>query len=261
MAKTREQTRKSPRKSESTKGKQSDSGVTDTVMKIGKQAAKGLASMLPDALGGRLLNDISMEYESLKDLYLKELQDLLSAERQLIEALPKMAEAASSASLRNAFQTHLKETETHASRLEQIFKSHGMTPKSTKCKAMEGLVKEGDEWMKENAKEGVMDAGLIAAAQRVEHYEMAGYGCTRTYAKLLGDKNAVKLLQHTLDEEGAADKKLTEISKQINVQATGRPVPPVTSASPKAATSSNTTRSKPHKNGRAPKRKTATARG
>jgi ferritin-like metal-binding protein YciE len=255
MAKTREQTRKTPRKAESTKGKSSEGGMTDTVMKMGKQAAKGIASMLPDALGGRLLNDISMEYESLKDLYIKELQDLLSAERQLIEALPKMAEAASSASLRNAFQAHLKETETHADRLEQIFKAHGMPPKSTKCKAMEGLVKEGSEWMKENAKEGVMDAGLIAAAQRVEHYEMAGYGCTRTYAKLLGDKLATKLLQQTLDEEGAADKKLTEISKQINVQATGQPALTAMHSTPKSVA----VRKAPT-NGRAPKRKKATAK-
>lgn len=170
------------------------------------------------AIGG-LFHGIELEFDSLRDLYVKELQDLYSAEHQLLKALPKLAKAASSAALRDAFQAHLKETEGQVKRLEQVFRGLGLTPKQSKCKAMAGLIAEGDEWMGEHAKPGVMDAGLIAAAQRVEHYEMAGYGCVRTYAKLLGDSKGAALLQATLDEEGSADKKLTQLSKRINVQA------------------------------------------
>lgn len=166
-----------------------------------------------------LFQGISVEYESLRDLFIKELHDLYSAEQQLTKALPKMAKAAASAKLREAFQSHLKETEGQVTRLERVFGLLGMSPKQEKCKAMAGLISEGDEWIKERAKPGVKDAGLIAAAQRVEHYEMAGYGCVRTYAELLGESEAARLLQETLDEEGAADKKLTQLSKRINVQA------------------------------------------
>lgn len=161
-----------------------------------------------------------MKLDSLQKLFVEELRDLYSAENQILKALPKMAEAASSSKLKSAFQTHLKETEGQVKRLEQIFESLGKSPKGKTCKAMEGLVKEGEELLSEDAEEAVLDAGLIAAAQRVEHYEMAGYGTVRSYAQLLGDKAASKLLQATLDEEGATDKKLTELAVNlINLEA------------------------------------------
>lgn len=160
-----------------------------------------------------------MKLDNLRDLFVDELKDLYNAEHQLLKALPKMARAASSPKLRRAFESHLKETRQQVKRLEQVFSGLDASPKGKKCKAMEGLVDEGAEWMEEEADPDVMDAGLIAAAQKVEHYEMAGYGCVRTYAQLLGETKAVKLLQQTLDEEGAADKKLTEIAKSINVEA------------------------------------------
>ena len=160
-----------------------------------------------------------MKLETLRDLFVDELKDLYSAENQLVKALPKMAKAASSADLRQAFTSHLAETKTHVERLKQIFTAFDASPNGKKCKAMEGLVEEGAEMIHEDAEPDVMDAGLIAAAQRVEHYEMAGYGCVRNYARLLGEAKAASLLQQTLDEEGAADKKLTALSKQINVDA------------------------------------------
>jgi len=160
-----------------------------------------------------------MELKSLKDLYVSELKDLYSAENQLLKALPKMAKAATAEPLKKAFTAHVAETEGQVARLVEIFDELGVSPKGKKCKAMEGLVKEGAELMEEDADSDVMDAGLIAAAQRVEHYEMAGYGCVRTYAELLGEKSAAKLLQQTLDEEGAADKKLTTLAQKINVDA------------------------------------------
>ncbi len=160
-----------------------------------------------------------MELESLKDLYIHELKDLYSAENQIIKALPKMAKAASDQELIDGFKKHLEETKEHAARLERILKSHDESTRGPKCKGMEGLIKEGDEMIKEDAEDEVRDAGLISAAQRVEHYEMAGYGTARTYAKLLGDSNGARLLQKTLDEEGATDKKLTQLSERINVLA------------------------------------------
>jgi ferritin-like metal-binding protein YciE len=160
-----------------------------------------------------------MDMETLRDMFVEELKDLYNAEHQLLKALPKMAKAATSTQLKRAFESHLKETEMQVDRLEQVFESLDESPKGKKCKAMEGLVEEGAEWMEEDADPDVMDAGLIAAAQRVEHYEMAGYGCVRTYAELLGETKAASLLQKTLDEEGAADKKLTKIAQQINVEA------------------------------------------
>src|SRR6185369_1058891 len=162
-----------------------------------------------------------MKLESLRDLFVDELKDLYNAEHQLLKALPKMAKAATATDLKRAFESHLKETKGQVERLEHVFASLEISPKGKKCKAMEGLVEEGAELMKEDADPDVMDAGLIAAAQRVEHYEMAGYGCVRTYAQLLGETKAATLLQKTLDEEGAADKKLTQIAKQINVDAEG----------------------------------------
>ena len=161
-----------------------------------------------------------MKLESLYDLYVDELKDLYSAENQLLKALPKMASAATAPDLRAAFTHHLEETHGHVERLEQVFKKLDTSPKGKKCKAMEGLIEEGKEVLEEDAKPEVKDAALIAAGQRVEHYEMAGYGCVRTFARLLGYDEAADLLQETLDEEGAADKKLTELAETvINVAA------------------------------------------
>jgi ferritin-like metal-binding protein YciE len=154
-------------------------------------------------------------------LFVDELKDLYSAEHQLLKALPKMAKAATARDLKQAFDLHLKETKGQVARLDKVFASFNLSPKGKKCKAMEGLIKEGSELMEEDADPDVMDAALIAAAQRVEHYEMAGYGCVRSFAQVLGETKAASLLQATLDEEGAADKKLTEIAKQINIEAEG----------------------------------------
>lgn len=164
-----------------------------------------------------------MELDTLQDLYITELKDLYSAEKQLIKALPKMAKAASNAQLADGFKLHLEETKEHAVRLETILKSHDQTTRGPKCKGMEGVVAEGEEMIEEEGDDEVRDAGLISAAQRVEHYEIAGYGCARTYAELLGDKEGAKLLQQTLDEEGATDKKLTKLAKTvINVAAAAK---------------------------------------
>lgn len=156
-----------------------------------------------------------MKLKSLHDLYVEELKDLYNAENQLLKALPKMAKAASSPELAQAFTNHLAETEGHVERLEQIFKELDVSPKGKVCKAMKGLLEEGKDLMAEDADPSVMDAALIAAAQRVEHYEMAGYGCVRTYARLLGEDSAADLLQQTLDEEGAADKGLTKLAESV----------------------------------------------
>jgi len=156
-----------------------------------------------------------MKIRSLQDLFVEELRDLYSAESQLLRALPKMANAASAPQLSKAFQDHLKETEGQVERLETIFMQLGTSAKGKKCKAMEGLVEEGKETIAEDADPAVKDAALIAAAQRVEHYEIAAYGCARTYARLLGREAAADLLQETLDEEGAADKKLTKLAETI----------------------------------------------
>jgi ferritin-like metal-binding protein YciE len=161
-----------------------------------------------------------MELDSLQKLYVEELKDLYSAEKQIIQALPKMVKKASHPDLKAALQEHLEVTRVQLERLDQIFEGLGKSPRGKKCKGMEGLLEEGKEMMQEDMEDDVMDAALIAAAQRVEHYEMAGYGTVRTYAQLLGDKNAAKLLQQTLDEEGDADKKLTKLAESsINVEA------------------------------------------
>ena len=145
-----------------------------------------------------------MALDTLQDLYVEELKDLYNAENQLLKALPKMVKAAVHPDLRNAFAKHLKVTEEQVVRLETIFKSLDESPKGKKCKAMEGLIAEAAEVIAEDGEDAVKDAALIACAQRVEHYEMAGYGCVRTFAKLLGDEKAAVLLQKTLDEEGEA---------------------------------------------------------
>ncbi len=160
-----------------------------------------------------------MELSSLQELYIEELKDLYSAENQIIKALPEMIKAASSKQLQAGFGRHLEETKTHVKRLEEIFDKLDTSPKGKKCKAMEGLLEEGEELMEEDASPEVLDAGLIAAAQKVEHYEIASYGTVRTYAELLGDQEAAQLLQETLDEEDETDKKLTELASNINLEA------------------------------------------
>jgi len=160
-----------------------------------------------------------MKVENLSELLIEQLQDLYSAEDQITEALPKMAEAASSAELRRAFEEHLRQTEGHIERLEKCFESLDEEAKAKKCKGMQGLIKEGKEMMDEATEPEVLDAGLIAAAQRVEHYEIAAYGCARTYAQLLGMDDVANYLQQTLDEEKATDQKLTNLAESINVEA------------------------------------------
>jgi len=160
--------------------------------------------------------------KELSDLYKEELKDLYSAESQLVAALPKMAKAASSPDLKKAFESHLEETKVQIQRLEQVFEEIEGSPRGKKCKAMEGLVEEGAELIKEKAdfEPAVLDAALIGAAQRIEHYEIAAYGTVRTFAQQLGYTKAVNLLQQTLDEESAADEKLTTLAVSgINQQA------------------------------------------
>lgn len=155
-----------------------------------------------------------MKLETLNDVYLDNLKDLYSAESQLVAALPKMAKAAHSDQLRSAFQEHLEQTRGHVDRLDRIFQQIGKNPKGKKCKGMEGLIDEGKELLSGDPT-AARDAALIAAAQRVEHYEIAGYGCARTYARILGDERAASLLQETLDEESAADEKLTTLAEGV----------------------------------------------
>jgi ferritin-like metal-binding protein YciE len=162
-----------------------------------------------------------METNRLKHLYVEELKDLYSAENQLVKALPKMAKAATSRDLKAGFEEHLEQTKGHVSRLEEIFKELGESPKGKKCKGMEGLIKEGGEMIEEEPAPEELDAGLISAAQRVEHYEFAGYGCVATYAKLLGEDDAEALLRETLNEEKTTDEKLTELAGNINLEAAG----------------------------------------
>ncbi|MEO6969908.1 MAG: ferritin-like domain-containing protein [Chthoniobacterales bacterium] len=156
-----------------------------------------------------------MKLDSLRTLWIEEMRDLYNAENQLLKALPKMAKKATTPELKKAFESHLEETRTHVERLEEIFAKLGKKPSGKTCKAMKGLVEEGSEMMAEDGPASVIDAGLIAAAQRVEHYEMAGYGVVRTFASVLGEDDAQETLQETLDEEGAADKTLTEIAEGL----------------------------------------------
>jgi ferritin-like metal-binding protein YciE len=160
-----------------------------------------------------------MKLETLRELYIEELKDLYSAETQITKALPKLAETATSSSLREAFQNHLEETKGHVTRLEQIFEGLDESPKGKTCEGMKGLLKEGDERAGEDGDPDVIDAGLISAAQRVEHYEIAAYGSARTYAELLGEREAAQLLSQTLEEEKAADSKLNQVARRINVEA------------------------------------------
>ena len=160
-----------------------------------------------------------MRKDSLRQLYVDELKDLYSAETQLVKALPKLAKASSHARLRQSFEEHLRQTSEQVSRLEQIFDTLGEKAGGKKCVGMEGLVKEGVETMQEKYGDTVMDAAIIAAAQRVEHYEIAAYGTVRAFAELLGESNHVPLIDQTLEEEKQADEQLTRLAEQLNSQA------------------------------------------
>ncbi len=154
-----------------------------------------------------------MSLDSLEKLFIDELKDIYNAEKQLTRARPRMAKAAESPELQQAFTTHLKETEGQIRRLEQVFKTLGQAVRGKKCKGMEGLIEEGKEKLEEDGEPEVVDAALIASAQKVEHYEIASYGCLRTYAELLGYSEAAELLQQNLQEEEATDKKLTQLGE------------------------------------------------
>lgn len=156
-----------------------------------------------------------MSLGSMQELLVEQLKDLHSAEGQIIKALPKMVKGATNPELRQAFAKHLEETKVHQQRIEQIFESEQLngSPRGHKCKGMEGLLEEGSEMLEQDGEENVLDAGLIAAAQRVEHYEIAGYGAARAMAELLGLSKAYRLLEQTLKEEEAADQKLTQIAE------------------------------------------------
>ena len=152
---------------------------------------------------------------SIQDLLVQEIKDLHSAEGQLVKALPKMAKAATNQKLKQAFESHLKQTQQHVVRLEEIAELLECSPRGKACKAMQGLVEEGSEILKEEGDPNIIDLGLITAAQKVEHYEIAGYGCARTLAKALGLDEVGSLLQATLDEEGETDKILTTVAEEI----------------------------------------------
>jgi ferritin-like metal-binding protein YciE len=161
-----------------------------------------------------------MEIDSLQKLYIDELKDIYSAEKQILQALPRMAKKASNPQLRQGFEEHLEQTRGQVERLDRIFEGLERSPRGKKCKGMEGLLEEGKEMMQEDMAPEVMDAALISAAQKVEHYEIASYGTLRAYARLLGREQDARLLQQTLDEEGQTDKKLTQLAESsINVEA------------------------------------------
>ena len=164
-----------------------------------------------------------MATNSMKALYVDELRDIYNAEKQLTKALPKMAKAAASEELRNGFTEHLEQTKGHVERLEQVFEALGERPSGKKCAGMEGLIEEGSEVIDEYEKGNILDAALIGAAQRVEHYEIAAYGTVCAFAELLGESEHASLLQQTLQEEKETDAKLTELSNQINVAANEEP--------------------------------------
>jgi ferritin-like metal-binding protein YciE len=160
-----------------------------------------------------------MSVKTINELLLDELKDLYSAEKQITKALPKMAKAAASQDLKSAFENHLEETQGHVDRLDKIFETLGKSPRGKTCHGMQGLLEEGSEMISESEKGPVRDAGLISAAQRVEHYEMAGYGSVREFASILGQNEIASLLEKTLEEEKAADEKLSGIAKKVNPQA------------------------------------------
>ena len=156
-----------------------------------------------------------MKLDTLEQLYISELRDLYSAENQLLKALPKMAKAASSEELKDGFEKHLEQTKGHVRRLEEVFEALDENPKGKTCRAMKGLIEEGSEILKENGEESVLDAGIIVAAQKVEHYEIAGYGSARTFAQLLGQNKAAELLQATLDEESETNEILNKLAESV----------------------------------------------
>ena len=156
-----------------------------------------------------------MKLDTLKTLYINELKDLYNAEGQLVKALPKMAKAAASDELQEAFEKHLEQTKAHVDRLEEVFEDIGEKPKGKTCKAMKGLIEEGSEILKEDGEESVIDAGIIVAAQKVEHYEIASYGSVRSFAQLLGKDRSADLLQRTLDEESEANEVLNKLAEDI----------------------------------------------
>jgi ferritin-like metal-binding protein YciE len=161
-----------------------------------------------------------MQIGSLEELLTNELKDLYDAEKQILKELPKMVDAASSPKLQKGFQQHLEQTKKHVERLDQIFKSRQLPSKGKKCKGIEGILEEGGELLKQDVDPDVLDAGLIAAAQKVEHYEIASYGSVRTYAELLGDDRTARLLEQTLEEEKETDAKLTELARnEVNLEA------------------------------------------
>jgi ferritin-like metal-binding protein YciE len=166
-----------------------------------------------------------MKIETMEDLFLEQVEDLYDAEKRLVKALPKMADASTSQSLRQAFESHLIETESHVSRLETIFRALGQDPKSHTCDAMKGLISEGEDTISDIDESPLRDAGLIAAANRVEHYEIAAYGSARTFADILGLSEAASLLEQTLQEEKKADQKLTQLAESmVNDEALRSPV-------------------------------------
>jgi ferritin-like metal-binding protein YciE len=176
------------------------------------------------------------ELTTIKDLLEEEIKDLYSAEKQLTKAIPKMAKGSNNEELAAAFEAHLKETQNQVTRLEKIAELLGTEPTGKKCKGMEGLIEEGSEMIQEGEFEGeLLDAGLIGAAQRVEHYEIAAYGCVRMYAELLGEEDAAKLLEQTLEEEKETDEKLTELAAAINVEAVGEASVPISKGKGRAA--------------------------
>jgi ferritin-like metal-binding protein YciE len=205
------------------------------LVSAGKDVSRNVHQLLSDShqakrcsvnreLASVMLEHISrrkykMQTKSLRELYIDELRDLYNAETQLVKALPKMAKAASNDQLREAFEEHLHQTAEQVSRLEQIFEQLEEKPSGKKCLGMQGLVKEGAETIGEDYAEDVMDAAIIGAAQRVEHYEIAGYGTARAIAELLGENEHVSLLNQTLEEERRADQKLTDLSQDINSKA------------------------------------------
>jgi len=156
-----------------------------------------------------------MKPKTIEDLYIQEMKDLYDGEKQILRALPKMAKASTSEKLRAAFEQHLEQTRKQVERLEQIFEKHNQKPTGKKCTGMQGIIEEGSELMGDVDPSPLLDAGLIAAAQRVEHYEMAGYGTVCAFAQQLGDTQALKLLKQTLDEEKATDEKLTQIAESM----------------------------------------------
>lgn len=162
---------------------------------------------------------MTTKLETLEELLVHELKDLYSAETQLLKALPKMAKTATDESLKQGFESHLEETKEHVARLERVLETLGESPKGKTCKAMKGLIEEGNETIGEKASDEVKDAALIVAAQKIEHYEIAGYGSARAFAELLGRDEVVDILEETLEEEKATDERLNEAAASINVEA------------------------------------------